>query len=410
MKPNALWEILKEAAIEWDRDGVSRLAAALAYYAIFSLAPLLIIVIAIAGLLFGREAAQGEIVSQVQGLIGRQGAEAVETMLRAASRPVSGVIATVVGLITLFLGATGVFGQLQSGLNAVWGVSPKPGRIVKGLIRTRIVSFTMVLGVGFLLLVSLVVNAALAAFNTFVENRLPPPPLVGWDVVNSGASFLLITLLFAMIYRFLPDVDIPWRDVWLGGAVTSLLFTVGKYLIGLYLGNSSVGSAYGAAGTLAVLLIWIYYSAQIFYFGAEVTQAYANRFGTPIRPAPYAYRYVRVPAVVEDSAAPNVREIARDRIRGGMEMAAQADESERGIGPAAGRRRPAAGARVKVPRRRRAFGVAGSGLAAPEERAERSVEQSPATTSKEGADRGIEERAGETAELRSAHREEKKVP
>jgi membrane protein len=352
VNPKILWEILKEAAIEWDRDNVSRLAAALAYYTVFSLAPLLIIVIAVAGFLFGREAAQGEIVAQVEGLVGRQGAEAVQTMLVAASRPVSGLIATVVGLVTLWLGATGVFGQLQSGLNAVWGVAPKPGRVVKGLLRTRLTSFTMVVGVGFLLLVSLVVNAVLEAFNTFVQDRLPPPPLVGWDVLNSIVSLLLITLLFAMIYRFLPDVDIPWRDVWLGAAVTSLLFAVGKYLIGLYLANSSIGSAYGAAGTLAILLIWIYYSAQIFYFGAEITQAYANRFGTPIRPAKYAYRYVRVPAVVEGSEAPNVREIARDRIRAGIEAAAEVDDGDRH--------------RVRVPRRRRAFGVSGSGLIGPE--------------------------------------------
>ncbi|MBA2564761.1 MAG: YihY/virulence factor BrkB family protein [Gemmatimonadetes bacterium] len=318
MNPRALLQIFKEAAIEWDRDNVSRLAAALAYYAVFSLAPLLIIAIAVAGFLFGEEAARGQLTSEIQGLIGAEGAQAIQTMVEGASTPGRGVVATLVGIFTLFVGATGVFGQLQSGLNTVWEVSPKPGRVIKGMIRTRMLSFGLVVGIGFLLLVSLILSAALEAFNTYAESSLPEPPVVGWGFVNSGGSFILITLLFAMIYKILPDVIIPWRDVWLGAVVTSLLFTLGKYLIGLYLGNSSIGSTYGAAGTLAILLIWIYYSAHIFYFGAEVTQVYSNRSGSPIRPASYALRYVRVPVVVQDVTAASVEEIAREKISAGL--------------------------------------------------------------------------------------------
>lgn len=323
MRVTTVWELLKQAFIEWDRDNVSRLAAALAYYAIFSLAPLLVIVVSLAGLLFGEEAARGQIERQFGGLIGEEGAEIVQTMVEGASRTEAGILATAIGVLALLIGATGAFGQLQGGLNTVWEVAPKPGRVIKGMVRTRLLSFAMILVIGFLLLVSLVLSAGLEAFNTYVENRVPAPPLVGWSVVNSAVSFILITLLFAMIYKILPDVEIPWRNVWLGAAVTALLFSTGKHLIGLYLGNSTIGSTYGAAGTLAILLIWIYFSAHIFYFGAEITQVYANRYGTPIRPASYATRYVRVPVLVEDSQAANVKEIARETVSAALDGQAE---------------------------------------------------------------------------------------
>jgi membrane protein len=330
MRIRVLWDILKEAAIEWDRDNVSRLAAALAYYAIFSLAPLLVIVIAVAGFLFGEEAARGQIVGQFQGLIGREGAQIVEQLIEASAQPSKGIVATVVGIVAFLLGATGAFNQLQGGLNTVWEVASKPGRVVKGMLRARFLSFLLILGIGFLLLVSLVLSAALEAFNTLVASRLPEPPLIGWSFVNAAVAFIPITLLFAMIYKLLPDVVIPWRDVWLGAVITSLLFSLGKYLIGLYLGNSSIGSTYGAAGTLVVLLIWIYYSAQIFYFGAEITQAYADRFGSPIEPARWAYRYVRVPVKVKDTEAANVREIAQEKVSAGLETQALEEGRENG--------------------------------------------------------------------------------
>jgi membrane protein len=291
--PREFWQILKEAFVEWDRDNVSRLAAALAYYAIFSLAPILVIAIGIAGFIFGHEAASGQIVRQIQGLIGREGAEVVQTMIEKAGRPSAGLLATALGIFTLLVGATGVFGQLQSGLNTVWSVAPKPGRVVKGMLRTRMLSFTLVLGIGFLLLISLVVSAATAALGDYLQAFVPGIP-PGLPLINSVLSFVFVTVLFAMIYKILPDVEIPWRDVCLGSAVTSLLFTLGKHLIGLYLGNSSIGSTYGAAGTLAVLLIWIYYSAHIFYLGAEITQVYSRKYGTPIRPANYATPVMQV--------------------------------------------------------------------------------------------------------------------
>lgn len=333
--------LLKDAFVEWDRDNVSRLAAALAYYAIFSLAPLLVIAIGVAGALFGEEAARGQIVGQIQGLIGREGAQIVQTMIEGSAQRGRGILATVLGLVALIIGATGAFGQLQGGLNTVWEVASKPGRVVKGLIRTRVLSFTLVLGIGFLLLVSLVLSAALEAFNTYVESRVPAPPVVGWSFLTTVVSFVPITLLFAMIYKILPDVEIPWRDVWLGAVVTALLFSLGKYLIGLYLGNSSIGSTYGAAGTLAILLVWLYYSAQIFYFGAEITQAYANRYGTPITPRPYAYRYVRVPVVVEEAEAANVKDLAREKVEAALTAHSEATGDECKVTVAPPRRDPA---------------------------------------------------------------------
>lgn len=285
MSPKHLWLILKDAALEWLEDKAPRLGAALAYYTIFSLAPLLVIVIAIAGALFGEQAAQGQLIDQLQGLVGQEGGRAVEAMLASADRPQGMTIASVLGVIMLVFGATAVFVQLQDALNTVWEVQPKPDRGIWGLIRDRLLSFGMVLGVAFLLLVSLVVSTALAALGgLFGEWQASA---VG-QAVHAVISFGIVTLLFAMIYRFLPDAEVSWKDVWFGSLFTAALFTVGKFLIGLYLGRSSVGSAYGAAGSFAVLLIWTYYSAQIFLYGAELTKAYAEHFGTRIKPKAHA--------------------------------------------------------------------------------------------------------------------------
>lgn len=287
MNPRSLWELLKDTFSKWKRDGGSRLAAALAYYTTFSLAPLLIIAVAIAGFIFGREAVQSQVMEQLRGLIGRDGAELVQTMMKDPRASGSGVIASVIGFVTLLLGATGVFGQLQDALNIIWGANSRPHPGVLGVIRNYFVSFTMVVGIGFLLLVSLIVSAALSALGNFLGNHLSNV-IDQWQIVTHIISFLVITLLFAMIYKFLPDVKIKWSDVWIGAAVTSLLFNIGKYLIGFYLGHSGVASAYGAAGSLAVLLIWIYYSAQIFFFGAEFTQVYARKYGSQSRWTDYA--------------------------------------------------------------------------------------------------------------------------
>jgi membrane protein len=258
-------------------DNAGRLGAALSYYTLFSLAPLLIVAIAVAGLVFGQDAAQGQIVAQLQGLVGEAGARAVQDMIENSRQPAAGVVATVVGVLTLLLGATGAFAELKSALNIVWDVEDQGGGIL-GLLRGRLWAFAMVLAVGFLLIVSLVISAALTAADPLLERAGVPAGLM--HLVNGAASLLVITVLFALLFKYLPDTHVAWRDVWVGAFLTSALFTIGKLAIGLYLGRSSVASVYGAAGSVVVLIVWVYYAAQIFFFGAEVTQAFAHRHGS----------------------------------------------------------------------------------------------------------------------------------
>jgi membrane protein len=284
MKLREGWELTKATFSEWDDDKASRLAAALAYYTAFSLAPLLVIAIGIAGMVFGDEAAQGEIVGQLTGLIGHDGAKLVEQMIAASRQPSRSVTATAIGVAVLLFGASGVFGQLQDALNTIWEVKPRPGRGLRGLLRDRFLSFTMVLGTGFLLLVSLALSALFAALGRLLTSALPLPE-VALQVLNTIFSLGLTTLLFALIFKVIPDAKIAWRDVWIGSTITALLFTIGKLGIGLYLGKSTVASSFGAAASLAVLLVWIYYSAQILFLGAEFTQVYATRYGSHIEPA-----------------------------------------------------------------------------------------------------------------------------
>jgi membrane protein len=290
MKPKAkgLFGVFKQAAADWSEDKASRLAAALAYYTIFSIAPLLLIAIAVAGMVFGEEAARGQIVGQIQELIGPQGAEAIQGMIaNAGQNKGQGTVATLIGIALLLFGASGVFAALQDSLNTIWEVAPKPDQGIWATIRTRFLSFGMVLGIGFLLLVSLLLSAALTGAAKMVSGYIANNEAL-LQVLNLGVSFVVITLLFAALYKYLPDAKIRWKDVWIGAIVTSLLFGLGKYLIGLYLGHSSTSSTFGAAGSLVVLLIWVYYSAQIFFFGAEFTQAYANRYGTRVQPSDHA--------------------------------------------------------------------------------------------------------------------------
>ena len=275
---NAL-NLFKDAAREFSDDKAPRLGAALAYYTMFSIAPLLLVVIAIAGFVFGPEAARGEIFAQTRGLIGAEGAGALQDMVRSAAKPKSGTIATIIGIATLLLGASGVFGQLKDALNTIWEVKPPESRGAWGFLRERFLSLAMVLGVGFLLLVSLVLDTAVSALGKFAGNRLPGGEAL-WHGIELLLSFGVVTVLFAMIFRFLPDIRIAWRDVWLGAAFTALLFVVGKFALGFYLGKKATASSYGAAGSLVVLLLWVYYSAQILFFGAEVTQVYARRRGS----------------------------------------------------------------------------------------------------------------------------------
>ena len=289
MKPKVIVELLKETFHEWQEDKASRLAAALAYYTAFSIAPLIIIAIAIAAVVFGEEAARGGIDDQLRGLIGQQGATAVQEMIKNSSKPAEGTIATIISVVLLLFGASGVFGQLQDSLNTIWEVAPKPGRGIMGFIKDRFLSFAMVLGIGFLLLVSLLLSAILAALSNFLGGMMPSLSVL-WGILNFLISFGVITVLFALIYRVLPDAKIAWGDVWTGAIITALLFTIGKSLIGLYLGNSSVGSTYGAAGSFVVFLLWVNYSAQILFFGAEFTQVYANKYGSRIVPAKNAVR------------------------------------------------------------------------------------------------------------------------
>nr|WP_228035677.1 YihY/virulence factor BrkB family protein [Oculatella sp. LEGE 06141] len=281
--------MLKETVTEWSEDNASRLAAALAYYTVFSLAPLLIIVIAVAGFFFGEEAARGQIVGQIQGLVGQDGAEIIQTAIDNANQPGTGTgaIASLISIGVLLFGASGVFAELQDSLNAIWNVKAKPKNAVGGFVRKRLLSFTMVLTIGFLLLVSLVVSAALTALTTLMNGLMPGFDFL-WQLLNFVISFGVIALLFALIYKYLPDVKITWNDVLIGASMTALLFTIGKSLIGLYLGNSSFGSAYGAAGSLVVVLAWVYYSAQILFFGAEFTQVYARHYGSQIVPDEHA--------------------------------------------------------------------------------------------------------------------------
>jgi membrane protein len=275
--------MLKETVNNWLDDRAMSLAASLAFYTVLSLAPLLIVAVSVAGLVFGEAAARGEISGQLRGMLGGQGGAAIEGVLANAKEPHANVIGTVVGLVVLLFGASGVFTELQDSMNAIWQVKPKPGRGVTGAVKSRVFSFAMVLGVAFLLLVSLILSAALSAAGKFLGDHLPGGEAV-WFVINFAISLGVVTLLFALIFKVVPDVEIGWRDVWYGAAFTALLFTVGKALIGIYLGRASVGSPYGAAGSLVVLVVWLYYSAQILFLGAEFTRVYAEHTGSRILP------------------------------------------------------------------------------------------------------------------------------
>lgn len=277
--------LLKQTASEWMEDDAPSLGAALAYYTVFSLAPLMTIAIAIAGFFFGKEAAQGQIFDELRVLLGEEGGKAVEEMVQSANaQPTTGVVATIISVIVLLFGASGVFGQLQASLNTIWGVKPKPGRGVLGMIQDRLLSFGFTLVVGFLLLVSLLLTAGIALVADWMGGLLPGSETLA-QILNIVLSLAMITLLFATIFKFLPDAKIAWRDVWIGAFLTALLFTIGKLALGIYLGKSGVASSYGAAGSLIVLLLWVYYSSQILFFGAEFTQVYANRFGSRVAPA-----------------------------------------------------------------------------------------------------------------------------
>jgi membrane protein len=280
----SIGSFFKDTFSQWSEDHASRLAAALAYYALFSVAPLLIIVIVVVGQVFGQGAVKAQILAQIQSSVGQGAAGLVQTMIEGAARPGSGIVATVISVVTILLGAMGVFGQLHEALNTVWGAAPRADRGVIGMVKDRFLAFLMVLGIGILFLLLLLLSTALSVVQKYLGDRLPGSHVL-WQGFNFLIPFVVSTLLFALIYKVLPDAVIAWRDVWVGALATAVLMSIGNLAIGFYLGRSSTASAYGAAGSLVVLLLWIYYSAQIFFFGAELTQVYASRYGSRIRSA-----------------------------------------------------------------------------------------------------------------------------
>jgi membrane protein len=285
LKRAEIWALVKNTFDAWSDDNVPRLGASLAYYTALSLAPLIVVVLAIAGLAFGPDAVRGQLVWQIQDTVGYDGAKTIQQLIQTAYKPASGIIATVLGLLTLFFGATSVVMELTDALNTIWHVPVDPSQTgiknVFRLMRQRFVSFAMIVGVGFLLLVSLVVSAWLSAMGRFFNNLLPvSEPIL--HLVYLIISFTVVTMMFAVIYKVLPAVHLEWSDVAIGAAVTSLLFTLGKLLLGLYLGKSSLASTYGAAGSFVIVLVWVYYSAQIFFLGAEFTRIYTQQLGSQV--------------------------------------------------------------------------------------------------------------------------------
>ncbi len=307
-----MWQLLKTTWKEWNEDEASLLAAALAYYTAVSIAPLLVLVVVIVGFFLGQQAAQSQLMTQLQGAMGKEGSQFLATILQNADQPKLASAAGILSFLTLIWGSTNLFAQLQNSLNKIWNVKRKPGGGVWATIRSRLLSFTMVLGVAFMLLVSLVIGAVLTTVVGIGHGLLPGADWI-WEVISFLVSFGVTTFLFAAIFKVLPDTDIAWRDVWPGAIVTALLFTIGKYLLGLYLANA--GNAYGAVGSVVVFLLWVFYSAQILFMGAEFTQVYARLYGRGIKP---------------DDNAVLTRDIARDPAR----EAAKGQAREPGKAPA----------------------------------------------------------------------------
>jgi membrane protein len=312
--------LLKDSYKEFSQDDTFTLGAALSYYTVFSLAPILIIAIAVAGMIFGREAVTGQVYAQMKGFLGSQGADQVQEMIKAAYKPGQSTIATILAIAALIFGATTVFNQLQMSLNKIWEVKPKPKKSYIKYIKNRFLSFGLILGVGFLLLVSLVLNAALVGLSGYLNQVIHGISAVVLNIIENVLSLGMATLLFAMIYKYLPDAKVRWRDVWIGSLFTALLFTLGKFLIGLYIGKTAVGSTYGAAGSIIVVLVWVNYSAQILFFGAEFTQVYAREFGSRIQPTPYAVRLKTVEVEQADHESPEEYEAKVKKVQKSCEI------------------------------------------------------------------------------------------
>jgi membrane protein len=278
MNVKAAIPLLKETYKRWSEHNAPRLGASVAFYTLLSFAPLLILTAAVIALVFSKETVHRDLVDQARQMMGNRGADIVNSLLSNAQKPSSGLLASVIAFLTLLFGASGVFIELRDALNTIWGVKPQSNTGWKGMLKDRLFSFGMVLSIGFLLLVSLILSAALAFIGKFLGQIVPISPAV-LEALNFVVSLAVITVLFALMFKFVPAVHIPWRDVLIGAAGTAFLFTIGKFLLGLYLGKASVGSAYGAAGSLVAVIVWVYYSAQIFFFGAEFTHVYSDAHG-----------------------------------------------------------------------------------------------------------------------------------
>jgi membrane protein len=291
LRLKSVWLLLKDSAIAWDNDNIGQQGAALAFFTVLSLSPLLIIVVVLSSFGFGREAASGHLVSQIRGLIGIEGARFVQSLITNAYKSDSNLPAAIFSIVMLLVGASAVFISLRDSLNTIWRIQQKPIGIVRAFLRGRYLSFAMILGIGFLLLVSLILSAALAAMSDYLSKILPI--LSGLvSLLDFIISFVGITAIFAFMFKFLPAATLRWKDVVVGAAVTSLLFSIGKLAIGLYLGNGAIGSTFGAATSLVIIMLWAYYSSQIVLFGAEFTRLYAMRFGTKILPSADAVQIV----------------------------------------------------------------------------------------------------------------------
>lgn len=278
-----MWTLVKETVVKWYADNPGQRGAALAFYALFAIAPLLIIAVAISGFVFGIHATENQIVDAMQDIVGPEIAAALQATVKSASRSPSGGFSAIIGVVTLLLGAVGVLGELQSTLNAIWHVQPEPGRRLLSWVRGQLITLLMVLGIGFFLLLSLIISTSTAALTQSITARVPRTASF-WQWTDILISFVMVTLMFALTYKVVPAVRIAWRDVWVGAVVTSLLFTLGKLLIGWYLAHSSIASAYGAAGSIIVILLWVYYCAQVCLFGAEFTWVHAHHYGAGILP------------------------------------------------------------------------------------------------------------------------------
>lgn len=303
-----IWDFTERVFDQWIEDRCPKLGAALSFYMIFSLSPLLVVAVFVAGLIFGDDAAQGEIVYQIEDMVGKEGAVIVQTALKNSRYSADGLTAIIISSVTLLIGSTIVFVELQDSLNQIWKVKSKPGRnlfkVIRDFILGRFQSFAMVVGMGFLLLVSLLLSAVLSALNKYLSDTFLSLPSYVFAITDIVIPLFVIFILFMVIYKVLPDVSIHWKDVWVGALVTSALFVLGKYLIGLYLGSSTVASTYGAAGSLVIFLLWIYYSAQILFLGAEFTKVYVERIGKGVKTSDKFMRYEESQLEVKEDSTP----------------------------------------------------------------------------------------------------------